>query len=218
MIGGERPDVVALQELDVGRSRTGGVDQARIIARCLEMEFHFQPTMHLEKGLYGNAVLSRLPMELIKAGELPGLPGRDDLEPRGAIWCRVQVDGAEVQLCTTHLGLRPKERWNQAEALLGPEWLGHPRCQKPVILCGDFNALPFWPVCRRLRERFRDAQRELPGHIPKSTFSGRYPLARIDHVFLDGDIQVLAVRVPDSERAIMASDHRPLIVDVGFGA
>ncbi len=214
VIGGEGPDIVALQELDVGRRRTGGVDQARVIARCLEMEFHFQPTLCLETGLYGNAVLSRPPMRLVKADALPGLDGKAEREPRGAIWCEVTVGEATVHFITTHLGLRPKERFLQADALLGPHWLGHDRCRGPVILCGDFNALPFWPVCRRLRRRFRDAQQELPGHTPKSTFSGRYPLARIDHLFIDGGLRVLAVRVPDSQAAITASDHRPLIVDL----
>jgi endonuclease/exonuclease/phosphatase family metal-dependent hydrolase len=36
-------DVVALQELDVNRIRTGRVDQAQFIAAALDMAFHFHP-------------------------------------------------------------------------------------------------------------------------------------------------------------------------------
>src|SRR5262249_42075187 len=37
------PDIIALQELDVGRPRSGKVNQAQVIARKLEMKFHFHP-------------------------------------------------------------------------------------------------------------------------------------------------------------------------------
>src|SRR5690606_23082368 len=91
-----RPDIVALQALDVGRSRTGAVDQAHAIARELAMEFHFHPALRLEEELYGDAVLSRWPMRLVRAGSLPSVAGRDDLEPRGALWVAVDVDGREI--------------------------------------------------------------------------------------------------------------------------
>ena len=37
------PDIVCLQELDVGRARTGGVDQAQAIAAGLAMTSRFHP-------------------------------------------------------------------------------------------------------------------------------------------------------------------------------
>jgi endonuclease/exonuclease/phosphatase family metal-dependent hydrolase len=106
----------------------------------------------------------------------------------------------------------------QAEALLGPDWLGHPECRGPVVLCGDFNALPSSPVCRRLRTRVDDAQIELENHRPRRTFFGRFPTARIDHVFVDPAIEVLDIEVPDTELARVASDHLPLIVELRVSA
>jgi endonuclease/exonuclease/phosphatase family metal-dependent hydrolase len=41
VIAAFEPDIVALQELDVGRARSGGVDQAHEIARGLDMACHF---------------------------------------------------------------------------------------------------------------------------------------------------------------------------------
>ena len=52
------PDIVALQELDVGRARTGRVDQAHEIARRLDMAFHFHPAVAVEEELYGDAILT----------------------------------------------------------------------------------------------------------------------------------------------------------------
>ncbi len=208
------PDIVALQELDVGRSRTENMDQAHLIARCLEMNCHFHPALHLEEELYGDAILTHLPMRLVKAGLLPGLANRPFLEPRGALWVEIDVHGTQIQVLNTHLGLLPRERLAQVEALLDPEWLAHPDCRGPVILCGDFNALPASKVCRRLRDKLKDAQIELDRHRPLGTFFGRFPAVRIDHVFVDAGFEVADIEVPDSELVRLASDHLPLIVEV----
>jgi endonuclease/exonuclease/phosphatase family metal-dependent hydrolase len=207
------PDIVALQELDVGRPRTNGVDQARLIAQFLDMEVHFLPTLHLEKGRYGNAILTPFPMRLVRAGKLPGLSSKPNLEPRGALWVAIEAGGTEIQVIATHLGLRPKERRIQAEALLDKDWLSHPDCRGPVILCGDFNALPSSSTCLRLSERLHDAQVKMNGRRPQSTFFGRYPLLRIDHVFVDPRIEVIDTAVPTTGLARVASDHLPLIVE-----
>ena len=157
-------------------------------------------------------------MRLVKAGALPGLPDKPRIEPRGALWVTIELNGIEHQVLNTHLGLLPRERRVQAEALLGPDWLGHPECRGPVVLCGDFNALPSSPVCRRLRTRLHDAQIELDNHRPKRTFYGRFPMARIDHVFVDSATEVLDIEVPDTELARVASDHLPLIAELRFPA
>lgn len=214
LIARGQPDIVALQELDVGRIRTDGIDQAHLIARYLEMEFHFHPALHIEEERYGNAILTHLPMRLIKAGPLPGLPGRPSLEPRGALWVEIDVYGTRVQVLTTHLGLLSQERRAQIEALLSPEWLGHPDCRGPAILCGDLNALPSSQVCRLMRNRLKDAQAEQNRHGPRGTFFGRFPAARIDHIFVDVGFEVTAIEVPANELARVASDHLPLIVDL----
>ncbi len=144
----------------------------------------------------------------------PGLPGKAHMEPRGAIWTAIEVNGTEFQFFNTHLSFRAKERQIQAQALLDKEWLSHPDCRGPVILCGDFNAIPFSAVWRRLRRRLPDAQLTLNRHRPQKTLFGRYPLARIDHVFVDSGIEVASIEVPNTELTRVASDHLPLIVDV----
>ncbi|MHB1399574.1 MAG: endonuclease/exonuclease/phosphatase family protein [Trichloromonadaceae bacterium] len=216
VIARARPDVVALQELDVGRSRTAGMDQAHLIAHYLEMEFHFHPALHLEEERYGDAILTHLPQRLVKAGPLPGLANKPFLEPRGALWVAIELHGREVQIINTHLGLHPRERMAQVAALLGSDWLAHDQCRDPVILCGDFNALPLSSVCRRLAGRLKDVQIEAQRHRPKGTYSGRFPTMRIDHIFTSPGLEVTGIEVPGSELARSASDHLPLIAEIRF--
>jgi endonuclease/exonuclease/phosphatase family metal-dependent hydrolase len=211
VIARHAPDVVALQELDVRRRRTGGEHQAEALARRLWMSFHFHPALARAEEEYGDAILSRLPMRLVRAGALPGPPG---VEPRGALWAAVEAGGQEVQVIATHLGLLPGERLRQAEALLGPAWLGAAAARGPVVLCGDFNALPGSPVCRRIVERLRDAQLELAGRPPRGTWFGRWPVGRIDHVFIGPGLRVADVVVPATELDKTASDHLPVVVEL----
>lgn len=214
VIARARPDVVALQELDVGRRRTFGLDQAHLIARYLKMEFHFHPAIHVEEERYGDAILTHLPHRLVKAGVLPGLAGKPHLEPRGAVWLAIDLHGREVQVINTHLGLDQRERAAQVEALLGSDWLANERCRNPVILCGDFNASPSSPVCRRLGGRLTDAQTAAPRHAPQGTFPSRLPTLRIDHIFVSPGVEVADIEIPGSELARTASDHLPLVAEL----
>ncbi len=208
------PDIVCLQELDVRRMRTGSVDQVHFIAHELDMDFHFAPAVKIQEEEFGNAVLTRFPMQLVHAGRLPGIPDRSDIEPRGALWVEIGVDGKTIQLFNTHFGLREQERIQQVNALMGKEWLGHPDCRDPVILCGDFNALPRSRVCNKLRRKFIDAQWSLNDHRPQRTFFGRFPVGRIDHIFVSPGIEVRGIEVPRTALTRTASDHLPLIAEV----
>jgi endonuclease/exonuclease/phosphatase family metal-dependent hydrolase len=214
VIARARPDVVALQELDVGRARSGGMDQAHRIAHYLEMEYHFHPALHLEEERYGDAILTHLPLRLIKAGSLPIPTDKPYLEPRGALWVAIDWHGTEIQILNTHLGLLSAERMAQIKALLGPEWLaGCPPCT-PLILCGDFNAGPSSPVFRRISERLLEVQSVGPRLRPKNTFASRLPMARIDHIFINKKLTVVGTEVPRSELTMVASDHLPLIAEL----
>ena len=205
-----QPDIVALQELDVGRARSGGVDQAEAIALELGMHMHFHPALRVFEELYGNAILTARPSRLVKAGALPSWR---QAEPRGALWASVHVGGAEVRVINTHLGLRGPDRLAQIDTLLGPEWVGASPHNEPVILTGDFNAIPRSRVYVRIAARLRDAQ--LSPHVrrPRPTFPVRLPLLRIDHVFVTDSIEVLRAEPIRTPLARVASDHLPLLVE-----
>lgn len=219
VIAREKPDIVALQEVDIGRSRSGGQDQAAEIARYLEMFHHFHAAIDVEEEQYGDAILSRLPVQLVRAGLLPYRPAWLVNEPRGALWVSVDVGGGQrVQVLNTHLGLWRRERRLQAEALLGDDWLGNPAWEGPSILCGDLNSGPRSFVYKSIKARLRDVREAHIGDMPRGTFSGRFPLHRIDHVFTSPHFEVLNIRVPKTSLARTASDHLPLVVELSVGS
>jgi endonuclease/exonuclease/phosphatase family metal-dependent hydrolase len=215
VIAADEPDIVALQELDVGRARTRGVDQAHEIAQRLGMRSRFNAALNVEGELYGDAILTALPERLVKAGPLPGFAPLPQLEPRGAVWAAVDVAGTEVQVINTHLGLLAREQAEQVDALLGPGWLKN--AGEAVILLGDFNATSGSTPYRRVVERLRDAQKRLPGRsLP--TFPSMFPMLRIDHLFVGAAITVRRIWTSSSPLARTASDHLPLIMDFGVNS
>jgi endonuclease/exonuclease/phosphatase family metal-dependent hydrolase len=211
------PDIVALQELDVSRARSGGVDQAEMIARALGMDVQFFPALRVMEELYGDAILSRWPARLVKTGGLPGLPRMPGLEPRGALWSSIKIGSVDVQVINTHLGILARERLRQIATLLGPEWLGHPDCHDPVVLAGDFNAVPQSRGYRQIAARFADAQRAPCVARARATYPTRFPTLRIDHVFVSRSIEVLAAATVRTPLAGLASDHLPVLVDLRIG-
>ncbi|WP_026843258.1 endonuclease/exonuclease/phosphatase family protein [Citrifermentans bremense] len=206
------PDIVALQELDAGLPRTEMIDQAHLIAMTLEMSFHFHSSIHLKEGGYGNAILSRSPVQLIKAGAVPTEPLHPSFERRGALWAEVELHGVKIQVLATHFGLNRGERVRQAKAVTGPEWLGHPECLPPAVLCGDFNALFGSSVYRLLARHLHDVQRKVKGRLPRGTWPAQLPFMRIDHLFVTHNLKVRSVSVPRTPLTRVASDHLPLVV------
>jgi endonuclease/exonuclease/phosphatase family metal-dependent hydrolase len=213
VVASAEPDIVALQELDAGRPRSGKVDQAEMIALALGMKAQFFPAMQVLEEKYGDAILTACPSRLVKAGPLPKLPGVARYEFRGALWASITVGDGEVQVINTHLGLRAREQRRQIETLLGPEWLGHPDCGEAVVLLGDFNAPPRSPSYRRLTARLDDAQRRKRGR-GQPTFPARFPTLRLDYAFVGPAIEVQNVQTIRTPLARVASDHLPLVVDL----
>ncbi|QLQ13391.1 MAG: endonuclease/exonuclease/phosphatase family protein [Brevundimonas sp.] len=211
-------DVICLQELDVGRARTGGTDQAQAIADRLAMDMHFHAALTVETEQYGDAILTRLPERLVRKARLPILKGVPGLEPRGALWVTVEVEGHPVHILNTHLGLVPREQHLQAEALIGPLWLGHPQCTGPTILAGDFNVTSISRTYGILCSRLTDAQRRIGLQPTVKTFPSGFPTLRIDHAFVSAQVDILGISAPLDARARSASDHLPLVMDFRVSA
>lgn len=211
VIAAERPDIVCLQELDVGRARTNGTDQAAELASALGMTSRFHPAMTVANEEYGDAILTRFPEILRRADSLPTVAGIRGLEPRGAVWSELNVANKSLNILTTHLGLVPKEQRRQAMALAGKDWIG--ACEGPTILAGDFNATSITRPYGILTRQLRDAQVVLGLRPSVKTFPSAYPAIRIDHIFVSADIRVERVYTPASALARVASDHMPLVMD-----
>lgn len=204
-------DVVALQELDVGRKRSEGLNQARAIAERLQMHHFFHPAINLEAEQYGDAILSREPIRLRHAGILPTWKSPLAFEPRGALWVTLDLTGGAVQIINTHLGLSGRERIEQVNALAGPAWLGHDDCKTNTVFCGDLNALPGSPAHRHLAAVMIDSQSHLSRWSWRPTFPSRCPLLRLDYIMVSPDVTFEDVEVIRTPLARVASDHLPVV-------
>lgn len=210
-------DLIALQEMDHGRSRSRSEDQAAVIAEALGYHVVFCPTVkHGTGDHYGHALLSRWPIEVIKVAELPNAPDSWFPEKRCALWARIEVNGTDINIVTTHLGLSPRERQAQMKALLGPDWLGPVIATEPVVLCGDFNLSPGSIPYGLAASKLRDVQAAREGHRPRSTFSSMQPFMRIDHIFVSSHFETERAFVPRNDLTRVASDHLPLLADLSF--
>ena len=211
VIAVHQPDVVALQEVDSGQVRPTEYDQAAIIAGCLNFR-----EVWIERERYGNAILSRYPMKIVKAGGLHRPRRWHTLARRGALWVEIDVFGTRIQILNTHLGLTSASRLNQARVLAGPDWLNSPDCHPPVILCGDFNTQSGSTVFRLLEERLMNVEKLKGNGEIEKTWPSFHPMLNFDHMFISGDLAVVAVKVPADGMVRRASDHLPFFVELSL--
>jgi endonuclease/exonuclease/phosphatase family metal-dependent hydrolase len=203
------PDLVAMQEVELGHVESDARATAEWLAERLAMRCHFTLTRPgRQGGHFGNAVLSRHAFELVAEGSLPRRGG----EPRAVQWLRVRSPAREFHLLNTHLGIRFWERLAQIRALLGAEWLIRAGTDLPLVVCGDFNATPLSPVYRALTRDLSDV-RGRSRHL-RGTWPSRRPLLRIDHMFVSRDFRVSACDVAADALSRVASDHLPLVADL----
>ncbi len=213
------PDIVAVQEIDSHRQRSGSHDQAQLIADHLRMSHVFQAMFDEEEERYGIAIFSKYPFKVLKAAHLTAANRRFFREARGAIWVQLEFEGRRpFHLINTHFGLGRDEKRRQADEILGKSWLGNIPANEPVILCGDFNSGPRSKPYRKLQTRLRDVQHAAANHQPRSTFVSLKPFMRIDHIFVSPHFRVDRVELPDTPTAVIASDHLPLCAELTLHA
>ena len=80
------PDVVALQEVDRGTRRASGADQPALLEELTGLQAVFGHALIYEGGEYGEALLSRWPLDQVRSYHLPFEPHQ---EPRTALTARI---------------------------------------------------------------------------------------------------------------------------------
>lgn len=215
------PDVVGLQEVDVGRYRTGGVDQPRWLAERLGLQAAFGPSeqyaernVPAQVGFYGNALLSRFP---ITASDVHRRPkGQPTDEQRTILACALETNDGPLRAFVTHWGLDPVQRAAQAAATIA--FVGVWRPRTPAVLLGDFNAAPDSPKTATVRAVLGDVwdlaavplddRRSFPSGPAGSTTPDGWAGA-IDYVFVGAGWTVERIAVVHDEGR--ASDHNPVL-------
>jgi len=207
-------DIVGLQELDLGRERSGRADQAALIADQLGWKYHFHPAMRNGDEQYGNAIVSRFPIEVKRAVELPGPPPWYCREQRSAIWMEAETDLGAVQIVNSHFGLGYSERRLQAQLVTGPEWLGAVSPDEPAILLGDFNSVPASRAYQSIQAQLHDVRTLVRPRRRFRTFPTRLPSLAVDHIFVNRALSPTHLNVHRTRLARVASDHFPLVCEL----
>ncbi|HHV61070.1 MAG TPA: hypothetical protein GXX51_00265 [Firmicutes bacterium] len=229
VIAAQSPDVVALQEVDRGRLRSGGIDQVRWLGDRLGYRYAYAPAFATSeddgtKGEYGNALLSRFPLlswEVIPLWHrnhlLPGEPGwvieprccfvGRLLTPRTNPHSRIRMgSSSSVTVVGLHLSTTVDQRARQLEQVAD---LVTECGDTPLVLMGDFNA----GHEELRRSRLSGLLDNIFACNPVSTFpSGAAARAAIDHIYVSSHWLVKAVWVV-SER-LDRSDHNPVVADL----
>ncbi len=200
-----RPDVVALQEA-VGKGHRG-VGQEEEIAARLHMASVLAPARTFRGHLYGNAVLSRFPMSNHSVCDLT----QEGREPRLCQRIDVLVHGLPVHLYNVHLGTSSAERKKQAAKLA--DFIGEPDTGGPKVLLGDFNEWKKGVVTKLLTERFRSLDL-VPFLRWRRTYPGIMPVVHLDHVYYDGPVDLVNIKVSRRLPFLIASDHLPILAEI----
>lgn len=189
-------DVIALQEMDAPGTAS--------IAEALGLNYVYYPaSRHPKTGRdFGNAILSRWPIEASHKVLLPGR-ARVSHQARAAVAAMVRVGGRRVTVYSVHLtspwGMGGGGRARQADAVLADaEGRGH-----PVIVAGDFNS-------SGIGKRFRAKGFAWPTEKVGDT-AGPFSF---DHIFLRGLPPSAKTSAGVAKAGPKASDHWPVWTSV----
>jgi endonuclease/exonuclease/phosphatase family metal-dependent hydrolase len=206
LIRSEKPDIVGLQEVDKGVTRTQGRDLPAEIAALTGMTPVFSKNINFQGGEYGNATLSRWPVVVATNHHYAMLR---EGEQRGLLQTTIDLGGRPLGFWNTHIDHRrdDSERVSNVQEIrrhLATSLM-------PVVLVGDFNDFPDSRVHRGLLEIFRDSWLEA-GEGDGATFPAEPAGRRIDYIWIqrDAPLRARSIRVVKTD----ASDHWAVVADL----
>ena len=200
-------DIVALQEVDQSTERSGKADQAAEIAKLCDMHFQFGKAIDLQGGAYGQAILSKYPIERVRVVNLPNSGNR---EQRIAMVADITHEGKKYQFIGTHLDHGKEElRLSQVEAIASLL----DKQSDLSIVAGDMNDTPESKTIATLLGTWTK-----PSDQTIMTYSSTKPKQQIDYVLLTSPTGALNgstkghLIVPKAESPEMEpSDHLPVL-------
>ena len=210
VINAQHPDLVGLQEVDRGVTRTQRIDEIAELAKLTRMDYAFAFNLRYQGGQYGVAILSRLP---IMATDHRLYQNTREAERRGFIRAEVIVNGHVLNFVTTHLDYQYDEgRLFEAQQLLS----ALKDVKGPLVVVGDFNDIPAGHAYQLMRYQFGDAWIESRSTDEGFSYPTDKPAKRIDYIFFRSTDRVRAKRawIVKTE----ASDHIPVVADLEIGS
>jgi endonuclease/exonuclease/phosphatase family metal-dependent hydrolase len=121
-----------------------------------------------------------------------------------------------VHVFNVHLGTSYRERRQQGMRLVSEAILLSGRFAGPRLVLGDFNEWATGLTTRLLRGHLRSV--DVRQHLRRRrTYPGLLPLVHLDHIYHDPELELTALRLHRTRRALMASDHLPLVAEFRAG-
>jgi endonuclease/exonuclease/phosphatase family metal-dependent hydrolase len=205
------PDIVGLQEVDLGVRRSGSKNQAAQLAERLGMHAAFGAFMELQGGWYGMGILSRFPLVNVRSIPLP-----EGNEPRVALAADVRLpDGTVVHVVNVHFDWVDDDGFRFAQAAAVADHLR--RVQTPVVLLGDFNDGPDSRTLALFRRVLKEANKPsatAAAPTARLTWSSTEPVMEIDYIFVAPPSRWV---IPHGARVIddpLTSDHRAVVAEI----
>jgi endonuclease/exonuclease/phosphatase family metal-dependent hydrolase len=202
-IANMNPDLVALQEVGRGWTLLGGNDLIGYLRwRFPAYHVHYTP---ISGQLWGNAVMSRLPVSGAGGGTFEAEPGVFRYGWSAVI---VQHDGIAIPFYSVHLTANLEGK-NGDPRVRQVEELQHiVRGESPILIAGDFNSHPTDRPITSIASVYADLG-ALGGLANLATWPANGPNERIDYVFGHG-VSTVAGAIPRTT----ASDHLPVLLHV----
>lgn len=202
-------DIIALQEVLSLQGASREKDQARFISEELEMICALGGTRMHKGAMYGNVVLSRLPLLETRNYDI-SVRGREE---RGCMRADISANGSGVlHVFNVHLGTAFVERRHQGRKLVNEAILNNEELSGARIMLGDFNEWTRGLTTRLLAAHLTSA--DIRAHLNRSrTYPWLLPLMHLDHIYFDDSLDLERMTLHKSRAALVASDHLPLVAD-----
>lgn len=203
-----KPDLVALQEVDcfTQRERAPKQNGKNFIS---ELAYHtgmygfFGKTIDYKGGYYGIGILSRYPAISTQKTMLPYLD--EKMERRALLEGIFEIGNDTLVFATTHLCVQSDEARTLQTKFICDHFAN---TVYPVILGGDFNAVPASNAIRQMLECWHADKDNAP------SVSAKNPRRRIDFLFqkpMKG-WKIVRSQVVYS----LLSDHLPVVTDLEY--
>lgn len=202
-------DVVALQEVVSHEGGPREADQVRFIAEELGMNYCVGENRKHKGGAYGNVLLTRLSLRSSCNYDI-SVRGREE---RGCLRADLEVEGVGVlHIFNVHMGTAFLERRSQVRKLLDSAILHNEELQGARIMLGDFNEWTRGLTTRLLGSHMKSA--DIGNHLRRAkTYPGVLPFLHLDHIYFDDTLEMERLTLHRSRKALIASDHLPLVAD-----
>lgn len=202
-------DAIALQEVVRGSGVAEGADQAGYLADKLNMDLAFGENRKIKNAPYGNAILSKHPIEDAMNYEITA----SWREKRGCLRADIKMkNGRLLRLFNAHMSTGFLERRKQANMMVSKQMLGNPEFEDSRILVGDFNEWTQGLTTKLLSTHMQavDVRKYLK---KRRTYPGVLPLLHLDHIYFDPFVELKHFHVVNTKEARIASDHLPMVAD-----